>query len=340
MTRVLTGVLGAIVLLTSLTAPATAENLPAPPMNVTLPLPSANSFSISTAFGPSDGLLYVWNGAQVLKQDAPLSSSFTSIGNVGSGSADAGPLAFSRDGSQLLAGNGAGGFLGGVHSGQIFTLPAAGGDSNLAAGNVPYQDRFLAANVGVSNDLYFVDQGNASFTASSVSVFNAANGANSPLINSIPGASSAMAIDSLGRLYVGIGFGPQRGELRRFEQAALENAFASSTPLAWNSGELFNSLDNNSGAGMFFDARGVLFVGGPNGFAIFDQNGNVNTYDNGGFTNLDYDPVHDLVLVTTFGGNYQGMYPASMFQVPEPGTWALMLVGAAALLAVRQKRRG
>ncbi len=340
MTRVLTGVLGAIVLLTSWAAPATAENLPAPPMSVTLPLPSANSFAVSAAFGPSDGLMYVWNGAQILKQDAPLSSSFTAIGNVGSGSADAGPLAFSRDGSMLLAGNGAGGFLGGVHSGQIFTLPAAGGDSNLAAGNVPYQDRFLAANVGVSNDLYFVDQGNASFTASSVSVFNAATGANDPLINSIPGASSAMTIDSLGRLYVGIGFGPQRGQLRRFEQAALEDAFAASTPLEWTSGELFNSLDNNSGAGMFFDARGVLFVGGPNGFTIFDQNGNVNTYDNGGFTNLDYDPVNDLVLVTTFGGNWQGLYPASMFHVPEPGTWALMLAGAVALVAARKKRRG
>ncbi len=338
MKHVLTGAMCSIALLFQVANSFAAEVLPAPPISVTLPLPSANSFAVSAAFGPSDGLLYVWNGAQILKQDAPLSSSFTSIGNVGSGSADAGPLAFSRDGSMLLAGNGAGGFLGGVHSGQIFTIPAAGGDSNVAAGHVPFHDRFLAANVGASNDLYFIDQGNVSFTASSVSVFNAATGANDPLINSIPGASSAMTIDSLGRLYVGIGFGPQRGQLRRFEQATLENAFATSTPLEWTSGELFNSFDNNSGAGMFFDARGVLFVGGPNGFTVFDQNGNINEYDNGGFTFIDYDSVNDRVLVTGYG-NWQGLYPATMFQVPEPGTWALMLAGVAALVAVRRKRR-
>lgn len=337
MKYVLNGVLSALVLLTHVLGAQAAEILPAPPVSLTLPLPSANSFSVSTAFGP-DGLLYVWNGAQILKQDAPLSSSFSSIGNVGSGSADAGPLAFSRDDSQLLAGNGAGGFLGGVHSGQLFTTAAAGGDSNLAASNVPFHDRVLAANVGVSNDLYFIDQGNDSFTGSSVSVFNAATGANDLLIGSIPGASSAMAIDAIGRLYVGIGFGPLRGQLRRFEQAALENAFATTTPLDWTSGELFNSLDNNSGAGMFFDARGVLFVGGPNGVTVFDQNGNVNAYDNGGFTLVDYDSVNDRVLVTGFG-DWQGLYPAGMFQVPEPGTWALMVVGAAALVAVRQKRR-
>jgi hypothetical protein len=338
MKHVWTAMLCTITLLISASHLFATEILPAPPLNITLPLPSANSFSVSTAFGPSDGLLYVWNGMQILKQDAPLSNSFTAIGNVGSGSADAGPLAFSRDGSKLLAGNGAGGFLGGVHAGQLFTIPATGGDNNTAAGNVPYQDRVIAANVGVSNDLYFIDQGNASFTASSVSVFDAATGANSPLISNIPGASAAMTIDSLGRLYVGIGFGPQRGELRRFDQASLENAFATDTPLNWSSGDLFNSLDNNSGAGMFFDARGLLFVGGPNGLTVFDQNGNVNLYDNGGYTNVDYDPIYDRVLVTGYG-NWQGLYPASAFLVPEPATWPLMLAGVAALAAVRRKRR-
>ncbi len=90
------------------------EPLPSAPYSVMLPPPSTNAFGVSVAFGPSDGLMYVWDGGQVLRQDAPMSSSFTSIGNVGSGNADAGPLAFSRDGSQLLAGNGAGGLLGGA----------------------------------------------------------------------------------------------------------------------------------------------------------------------------------------------------------------------------------
>ena len=104
-----------------------AATLPAPSTGVTLPSPSANSFSIATAFGPSDGLLYVWNGAQVLKQNAVDSASFTSIGNVGSGSADAGPMAFSRDASRILVGNGAGGILAGANSGLIFGIPSGGG---------------------------------------------------------------------------------------------------------------------------------------------------------------------------------------------------------------------
>jgi hypothetical protein len=318
--------------------PAVAdESLPAPPTSVNLPPPGPNAFSVSVAFGPSDGLMYVWDGAQVLKQDALVSNTFNSIGTAGSGSADAGAVVFSRDGNSLLLGNGAGGNLGGVHSGQLFTIPAAGGSSNVAVANLPFHDRFLAAPLGASNSKFFVDQGNASFTGSSVSVLDTTDGSNQSLIENIPGASSAMAIDSGGRFYVGIGFGPARGQLRSFDLADLENAYNTATPLDWNSGAIFNDLDNNSGAGLFFDARGYLFAGGPNGVTVFDANGNSKFYDNGNFTNVTYDSFNDRVLVTGFG-DFQGIYPAAMFQVPEPSTIVLALVAAAALVPAARRR--
>jgi hypothetical protein len=326
-------------LLLSSGSAALAATLPAPSFNAVLPAPSANSFSVSAVYGPTDGLLYVWNGTQILKQNAPLTNSYTSIGNVGSGSADAGALAFSRNGAELLAGNGAGGFIGGVHSGLIFSIPSAGGNSNTAVGNVPFHDQFLAAPLGASNNKFFIDQGNASFTASSVSVFDNTNGSNVPVIANIPGASTSMTLDGLGNFYVGVGFGPSRGQIRSFNLAALENAYNTSTPLDWTTGTVFNALDNNSGAGMFFDARGYLFVGGPNGVRVFDGQGHSMLYDNGDFTSIVYDRLNDRVLVTGFGDN-QGVYEASIFQVPEPSSVVLMLVAALALTpAVRRRCR-
>ncbi|REK12021.1 MAG: hypothetical protein DWQ37_13465 [Planctomycetota bacterium] len=316
--------------------PVRAEVLPPPTYDLTLPPPAANAFGVSVAFGPSDGLLYVWDGASVLKQDAPLSGSFTSIGNVGSGSSDAGPVAFSRDGDELLLGNGAGGALGGANADLIFSIPAAGGDGNVAIGTVPYHARFLAAPLGASNDLYFINQGNASFSASSVSVFDATDGSNVSVIADIPGASTAMAVDALDRLFVGVGFGPQRGQLRSFALSDIQTAYDTTAPLNWTSGDVFNAADNNSGAGLFFDARGYLFAGGPSGVTVFG-NGIVETYENNGFTLVDYDPVNDLVLVTGFG-DHQGLYPASMFLIPEPSALLLAACWLAVFLPAWRRR--
>lgn len=316
-----------------------AATLPASSTSVTLPSPSANSFNIATVFGPSDGLLYVWNGAQVLKQNAIDSASFTSIGNVGSGSADAGPLVFSRDASRLLLGNGAGGILGGANSGLIFGIPTAGGSSAASIADVEFHSTFLAAPLGVSNDKFFVNSGNVSFTASGVSVLDQLSGTNVPVIENIPGASTSMAVGG-GRLYVGVGFGPSRGELRSFAISSLDTAYTNTSPIDWTSGQVFNSLDNNSGAGMFFDARGFLFVGGPDGVTVFDTSGNSRLYDNQGFTSVDYDPTQDRFLVTGFGGE-QGIYPAAAFLVPEPGAGvlAVLLAMGVAPLVRRGRRR-
>ncbi|MEX0678559.1 MAG: hypothetical protein WD063_15870 [Pirellulales bacterium] len=314
-----------------------AEVLPPPPIPVTLPLPAPNAFGVSVAFGPGDGLMYVWDGASVLKQDAPLATTYSSIGDVGSGSADAGPIAFSRDAGELLIGNGAGGLLGGSHAGLIFTIPSSGGDSHVEIATIEFHDNFLAAPLGISNHKFFVNQGNVSFSASSVSVLDNTDGTNVPVIGNIPGPSGGMAIHSSGRLFVGVGFGPQRGQLRSFPLSAVEMAYDTDMPLDWDDGEVFNSLDNNSGFGMFFDARGFLFAGGPNGVTVFDPEGNAVVYENNGFTGVVYDSLNDRVLVTGFG-DHQGLYPSSLFVVPEPATAALAL-GFAVVLIPRWRRR-
>ena len=151
------------------------------------------------------------------------------------------------------------------------------------------------------------------------------------LIPSIPGNGASIAVGG-GRLYVGIGYGPERGEIRSFSLTDLATALSSSTTLPWTAGTAFNLADNNSGAGMFFDHRGYLFVGGGNGVTVFDALGHAATYDNGGYTNVTYDPLDDRVLVTGFG-QQQGIYPASAFAVPEPSTLALATAGALWLAA-------
>ena len=118
----------------------------------------------------------------------------------------------------------------------------------------------------------------------------------------------------------------------------LENAYNATTPLGWTAGALFNEEDNNSGFGLFFDARGLLFSGGPDGVTVFDTAGNFRLYDNSGFTGVVYDPANDRVLVTGFG-DHQGLYPASIFQVSEPST--VVPAGVAMLLVscARARRR-
>lgn len=318
---------------------ARADVLPPAPVSINLPFPAPNAFEVAATFAPNDGLLYVWTGNSVLKQNAIDSNAFTSLGSVGSGSADAGPIAFSRDAGTLLVGNGSGGMLGGANAGQLFTIPAAGG-SGAPAGNVPFHFTLLASPLGASNTQYFINQGNASFTGSSVSLFDSATASNVPVIANIPGASSSMAIDG-GRLMVGIGFGPNRGDLRSFALADLQTAANSATPVDWSAGTLFNGIDNNSGAGMFFDARGFLFVGGPSGLTVFDTGGASMLYDNGGFSSVVYDPFGDRFLLSGFG-QQQGIYPASMFfHVPEPSSAVLALMAGASLLGYigRNRRR-
>ena len=87
--------------------------LPAPTIPVSLPVPTSANVpffsTVSAAFSPG-GVLYVWDGVDVLQQQNGLSgNSFQAIGSVpGSNGADPGPIAFSNDGSQIWLGNGGG----------------------------------------------------------------------------------------------------------------------------------------------------------------------------------------------------------------------------------------
>ncbi len=320
--------------------------LPAPTIPVNLPVPTSANVpffsTVSAAFSPG-GVLYVWDGVNVLQQQNGLSSnSYQAIGSApGSNSADPGPIAFSNDGSQIWLGNGAGGNLGGNYNGMIFNVPAAGGTTSAPVGTVPWHDSFLS-NPAASNQM-FVDYGvlaPGSFfpDTSAVSIFNETTGASTTVIQGIPGASTSMAINN-GRLYVGVGYLPDEGQIRSFPLTDLSNALSSGTPLDWStSGAWFNQQDNNNGTGMFFDQRGYFFAGGDNGVTVIDPQGHSRVFDNG-FSSIVYD-AHDNDLLVI--GNQTGIYSASSFLVPEPSGAALAVICALILVPfyARRRRRG
>jgi hypothetical protein len=163
------------------------------------------------------------------------------------------------------------------------------------------------------------------------------NVTNKPVIENIPGSSGSMAISPSGDLFVGVGSGDEPGHLRAFSLAAVENAYNTSNPLDWTDGALFNSVSNNSAFGLFFDARGYLFAGGPDGITVFDPSGTAVVYENTFYTSIDYDAENDLVLVTGYG-LHRGLYPASMFQVPEPATFVLAFGWFVVVLAFARRR--
>src|SRR5207253_240884 len=95
--------------------------------------------------------------------------------------------------------------------------------------------------------------------------------------------------------------------------------------LEWTAGQLFNSADNNSGAGMSFDSRGNLFVGGPDGVSVFNSSGGSQLYATGAssFPIVMYNAANDQFAFTLNGFNDpQGLgfnpriYRAAEFAAP------------------------
>ncbi len=327
-----------------------------------LPTPAADSYgSVSIRFSPS-GLLYVWDGADVWRQSVLNGNSFTHVGSVPTAGADPGPINFSQDGSTLLIGNGAGGMdFSGQSNGLLYTMPV-GGSSAAEAGTVFYHFDFVPAPASsalpATATKYLIDIGTAGYGASSVVLFDSAAGsaATRTIVQNVPGASTAIAFDSEHRLYVGVGYDPSfvhQGQIRRFDLADVDAA-ATGTPLEWSSGSLFNAVSNNSGSGMFFDARGYLFVGGQDGVTVFNKNGVAKSYVVAPYSypSVSYNSANDQFSVQLYGDPHLSIYNAGAFGFAstwnvnqsgsfiEPANWDAAMPQGAGVAAAFGKGQG
>jgi hypothetical protein len=280
--------------------------------------------------------------------------------------ADAGPINFSRDGQSILLGNGNGGyapyggpwFSGTVelqHSGRIWSMPIAGGTVSYPAGTQPisvinYHTDLIplpsATTIPGSDKKYFVNQGvDYGGTGSEISIFDVTSGLNVPMIENGPGATTSLAFNPKdNRLYAGVGFGPgDRGKIYSFGLGQIDQAFHDGKPLDFmTDGILFNptAIDNQSGAGMFFDANGYLFAGGNEGITCFKPDGTVSKIlgSNNQYTVLVYNPHDDQILAVV--GTTGTVYNASDFEsVPEPSTVILLVAAGLTALTWRRWRR-
>jgi autotransporter-associated beta strand protein len=289
---------------------AAAQTLPEPVTVITsFPLPAADAFVTNMRFGP-EGLVYAWDGQHIWRQSGVNVDSFSTpaFGTVPSSGADAGPINFSQNGQTILIGNGAGGNdFSGASGGLLYTMSATGGAATLA-GTLPFHQDLVpvpvAAVLPSSATKFIVDRGSADFATSGVDLFDFATGKVVPLIQNIPGASSSIAFDAANRLYVGIGYGPERGQIRRFSLPVIDFA-ATGKPVDWTAGQLFNAADNNSGGGMFFDARRSLFAGGPDGVTVFNASGAGQFYGTGPSSSpvVMRNPLNDQFSLTLNGLN-------------------------------------
>ncbi len=311
-----------------------------------LPFAQTNTFQGNTSicFGPN-GLLYAWDGANIWQQTgvnadgfAPFGTVYTQSGSSWSGYADPGPVGFSRDGSLLLIGNGGGG----VDPTPTGMSTAFSPRCRQAAGLLRPSRRapcsyytYAVAAVPGSTTKFAVDLGVFDFTtgesASAVVLYDPKTGAETPLVgqnppvpgdgSSVPGSSSSITFDAAGNLYVGVGYGPSQGQINRFSASALQAAATTGTPRQWSSGQTVNSADNNSGSGMFLDARGYLFAGGstfggPNGITIIGPGGATKTYFNSsssGDANITYNRLNDQLAVQEYEDNTVTIYNAGAF---------------------------
>jgi hypothetical protein len=331
---------------------------PLPVATLALPAPDVNAYSTNFRYD-SQGVLYAWDGFHVLRYDAA-NSHFNTIGTVVGGTdangpyncADAGPINFSADGTEILLGNGGGGqaWLNHPtdtwHANRIWSMPILGGQVSTPVTTIPGHFDFvpvLAGLAGLGSDAgYFVDQGQyaGGVSSSSVSVFDKAKGTNVTVIDHVPGSSASIAVNPQGdRLYVGVGYDPtHRGDIYSFSLSQIASACSSGTPLGFLGGDFFNptATNNQSGSGIFFDKDGYLFAGGGEGITCFRPDGTLSKTLAAGdpfstTTTLVYDPAKDQVLAVVQdwgnGGVQTGaVYNARDFETaPEPATLVLLL---------------
>ena len=334
-------------------SPARASD-PLPVATLALPAPDVNAYSTNFRYD-SHGVLYAWDGFHVLRYDAA-NSHFNTIGTVIGGTdangdyncADAGPINFSADGTEILLGNGAGGMAwlshptDTWHADRVWSMPIAGGPINTPLTTIPGHFDFVPVPAGLaglgSDTGYFVHQGQ--FTTSSVSVFDKTKGTTVTVIDHVPGGSASIALNPQGdRLYVGVGYSStHRGDIYSFSLSQIASAYSSQTPLDFLSGDFFNptATNNQSASGLFFDQDGYLFAGGGEGITAFRPDGTLSKTLAVGdpfstSTTLLYDPANDHVLAVVQDWNTGlqtgTVYRAADFEtVPEPATLVLLLL--------------
>jgi hypothetical protein len=240
----------------------------------------------------------------------------------------------------------------GTYNGVLWTMPAAGGAAAQVTGSgVPYAYDAVAlpaaSTITGSSAKYLVDQGNSSYSSSSVSICDTSTGSNVPVIINDPGATTSIAINPKNyTVYIGVGAGPNAGQIYSFSLNQIDSAYNSGEPIDFLSGgTLFDSTATGlqSGAGMFFDGNGYLFSGGD-GITVFRPNGTI-VYDQPsggkyGFAALTYDPADNEVLEVPYGSQTGTLYNAARFEpTPEPSTFALLCGAGMAWAASGYKRR-
>ena len=306
----------------------TIANIPAPDY-------TANAFSTSLRYD-SSGDLYAWDGLSVWEQSGG-TGNFNPLGQVPAGNqADAGPISFSQDGQTLLLSNGAGGYDF-SNNGGFWTMSASGGMAAQVSGSgVPYTGDALAlpaaTTIPGSGTKYIVYEGNSTYNGTSLSVFDASAGTSQVVIANGPGATASIAINPKNNsVYVGIGYGPDAGEIYSFSFKQIDSACMSGTPINFlTGGVLFNptARGSQSGIGMFFDSNGYLFSGGD-GVTVFRPDGTV-SYDqsagaaDGYYDTLSYDPANnDMLKVAPYSASPSTgtLFNATAFESVGTGVW-------------------
>ena len=181
-----------------------------------------------------------------------------------------------------------------------------------------------ASTIPQSSSKYIVYQGNSSYDGSSLSIYDAATGANQVVVDNGPGATTSIAVNPRNdSVYLGIGYGTDAGDIFSFslsQSRRLQHGKPDRLPLlrhALQSG----GTGSQSGAGMFLDNNGYLFSGGdgitvfnPSGSIVYDQPAGAadNYYDA-----LAYDPANNEVLKVPYvnsGPATGSLYNATEFE--------------------------
>ena len=175
---------------------ANGEPVPDPVLQITnIPALPGSSFHYGANFSP-DGLLHLWDGSYVWRQNGVNVDGFTQIGEVIDNMADAGPILFSRDGTQMLLGNGTGGWGPYVehpeYAGRIFSMPVEGSVVSQPISDIDYHyDMAILprqSTIAQADQKYFVNYGWEYYMTdpkSWVSVFDAETEANQVVVAAI-----------------------------------------------------------------------------------------------------------------------------------------------------------